>query len=181
MNQYDPQKHHRRSIRLKGWDYRAPALYFVTICTHHRENLFENQEFGDIAYYALGRIPKQRHAQHVRIDESIVMPNHVHVIFDFIDFAEQADLTRGVGKFENALGGSLGVVVGRFKAAVTLRINNLRRSKGAPVWQRGYYERIIRNERELLATREYIVNNPLRWAEDRENLDALIAKMTYRP
>jgi putative transposase len=75
----------------------------------------------------------------------------------------------------------LGVVVGRYKTAVTRRLNNLRHSQGAPVWQRGYYERIIRNEREWRATQKYIEENPVRWAEDRDNLDALLAKMTYHP
>ena len=181
MNQYDPAKHHRRSIRLEGWDYRSPGLYFVTICTYQRENLFDNLDFRDIAVYALARIPEQEHAKHVFVDESMVMPNHVHTIFDFIDFAAQVDMSRPIGEFENALAGSLGVVVGRYKTAVTTRINNLRRSKGAKVWQRGYYERIIRNERELQATRQYIIDNPVRWAEDRENLDNLLAKLTYHP
>lgn len=181
MNKYDPHKHHRRSIRLKDWDYRSPGLYFVTICTHERQNLFDNHEFRDIAVHALARIPQQEHARHVLVDTSIVMPNHEHVIFDFINFAEQADLNAPIGEFANALVGSLGVVVGRYKTAVTTRINNLRNSKRANVWQRGYYERIIRNERELEATREYIIKNPERWAEDRDNLDALLAKMTYHP
>ena len=65
--------------------------------------------------------------------------------------------------------------------AVTTRINTLRQTKGANVWQRGYYERIIRDENELNATRQYIVNNLARWEEDRDNLDALLAKMTYHP
>ena len=181
MNGYDPNKHHRRSIRLQGWDYRSPGLYFVTICTHERANLFDNSDYKDIAVRALTRIPEQKHAQHVLVDESVIMPNHAHVILDFIDYAVQADLTKSVGEFENALAGSLGVVVGRYKTAVTTRINHLRRSIGSKVWHRGYYERIIRNERELHATRQYIIENPARWAEDRENLDALLAKMTYHP
>ena len=180
MNQqYDPNKHHRRSIRLRDWDYRSPALYFVTICTHERQNLFDIPEFCEIAKQALSLIPQQKHAQHVVIDTSVIMPNHGHIIFDFADFPTQMDASKSVGTFENALAGSLGVVVGRYKTAVTTRINNLRKSKGAKVWQRGYYERIIRNERELNATREYIINNPARWAEDRENLDALLNKMTH--
>jgi len=181
MGKYDPHKHQRRSIRLRGWDYRSPGLYFVTICTYERQNLFDEADFRDIAVHALGRIPDQKHAKHVLVDESVVMPNHAHVIFDFTHFAAQVDLSASTGNFENALAGSLGVVVGRYKTAVTTRINNLRRSRGAKVWHRGYYERIIRNERELLATRQYIIDNPMRWAEDRENLDALLAKMTYHP
>ena len=181
MNQYDPNKQHRRSIRLRGWDYRAPGYYFVTICTFERQNLFDNPEFYDIAAHALTRIPEQKHAKHVMVDESVVMPNHAHAVLVFTGYPEQADMSREPGQFENALAGSLGVIVGRYKTAVTTRINNLRRSKGAKVWQRGYYERIIRNERELEATRQYIRNNPARWAEDRDNLDALFANMTYHP
>jgi putative transposase len=181
LAKYDPHKHHRRSIRLPEWDYRSPALYFVTICTHQRQNLFDDSAFQEIAIHALARVPQQDHARHVVVDESIVMPNHAHVIFDFVDYPAQMDPARTVGEFENALAGSLGVVVGRYKTTVTTRINQLRRSPGAKVWHRGYYERIIRNERELIATRQYIINNPLRWAEDRENLDALLAKMTYHP
>lgn len=181
MNKYDPNKHHRRSIRLDGWDYRSPGLYFITICTHERQNLFADPHFRDIAVHALANIPQQKHAQHVLLDESVVMPNHAHVIFDFVDFPIQADLSQATGNFENALAGSLGVIVGRYKTAVTTPINQLRHSKGAKVWQRGYYERIIRNERELQATRQYIQNNPARWAEDRDNLDALLAKMRFHP
>ena len=179
MKRYDPNKHHRRSVRLKGWDYRSPGYYFVTICCFERENLFDNTEFRDIAVYALARIPEQEHARHVLVDVSVVMPNHAHVVFEFTDYSERADMNLSTGDFENTLAGSLGVVVGRYKTAVTTRVNNLRRSKGAKVWQRGYYERIIRNERELQATRQYIIDNPARWAEDRENLDGLLAKMTY--
>ena len=80
MNKYDPHKHHRRSIRLRDWDYRSPGLYFVTICTHERQNLFDNHEFRDIAVHALARIPQQEHARHVLVDTSIVMPNHAPAI-----------------------------------------------------------------------------------------------------
>lgn len=181
MTQYDPHKHHRRSIRLPGWDYRSPGYYFVTICTDQRQNLFGDQAFYEIAAHALERIPQQPHATHVDLDEWVVMPNHVHLILVFIAIPTQADTTAPLGDFTHALAGSLGVVVGRYKTAVTSRINNLRHSKGTAVWQRGYYERIIRNERELNATRQYIINNPARRDEDRDNLDALLPKMTYHP
>jgi putative transposase len=166
---------------LSGWDYRSPGHYFVTICTHQRQNLFETATFHEIVTNALTHIPEQAHAQHVRLDEWVVMPNHVHLIVVFADYPPQADMSATAVGFTHALAGSLGVVVGRYKTAVTTRVNNLRHSQGAKVWQRGYHERIIRNERELAATRQYIVNNPTRWAEDRDNLDALLAKMTYHP
>ena len=180
-SKYDPHKHHRRSIRLPGWDYRAPGYYFVTICTHQRQNLFCEQTFHELAAQTLLRVSEQPHAQHIEVDEWVIMPDHVHVILVFTTYPVQADMTRTGREFTHALAGSLGVVIGRYKTAVTTRINNLRRTKGARVWQRGYYERIIRNERELNATREYIVNNPNRWAENRDNLDALLPKMTYHP
>ncbi len=185
MNHFDPHKHHRRSIRLPGWDYRTPGFYFVTICTYQHEYLFENEVYFDIAVNALQHIPQQPHAQHVALDEWMVMPNHAHVIFEFTDFPAgeggKRPLSQPSNPFQNAAAGSLGVVVGRYKTAVTKRINQIRHTPGEKVWQRGYYERIIRTEQELHATKEYIRNNPVRWAEDRENLEVLLAKMTYHP
>ena len=141
MNNYDPNKHHRCSVRVRGWDYRSPGWYFVTICTHNRQPLFENPDFYDIATHAIARIPQQKHAQHVLVDVAQVMLEHAHVIFEFTEFPTQMDSSMTDGEFHNALTGSLGVVVGQYKTAVTTRINNLRQSKGAKVWQVGYYER----------------------------------------
>ena len=73
--------------------------------------------------------------------------------------------------------GSIGAIVGNFKSLVTRRINNLRRTPGGRVWQRGYYDRIVRNERALNAIRQYVRDNPARWAEDRDNLDVLLSNM----
>ena len=110
------------------------------------------------------------------------MPNHGHIIFEFIDWPggmKPEPVTAVSPNFQNALAGSLGVIVGRYKTAVTTPINQLRHAPGTAVWQRGYYERIIRNQRELNAIRQYIRDNPARWAEDRDNLDVLLRKMTY--
>ncbi len=182
MPKYDPRQHHRRSIRLKGWDYRAPGVYFVTICTFRRENLFEHPAFYEIAANALRRVPEQEHAGHVRLDVWVVMPNHAHLIFIFVDWPDGVEAeTAAPIPFQNAAAGSLGVVVGQYKKGVTARINQLRKARGTAVWQRGYYERIIRNQRDLNAVRQYIQNNPTRWAEDRDNLDNLFRKMTYHP
>ena len=173
---YDPRKHQRRSIRLRGWDYRAAGYYFVTICTHERELLFEDGRFHDIAFHAWQNIPTQPHAQGVELDEHCIMPNHTHGIVvqtrDFVFPAYDPDVP-------HLLSGSLGAVVGNYKSLVSRRINNVRHARGSKVWQRGYYERIIRNERELNAVRQYIRDNPARWAEDRDNLDNLLAKMEF--
>ena len=76
--------------------------------------------------------------------------------------------------------GSLGLIIGQFKSVVTRRHNHAHETSGLKVWQRGYYERIVRNERELNAIRQYILDNPARWAEDRDNLDVLLERMNGR-
>ncbi|MEZ4512699.1 MAG: transposase [Chloroflexota bacterium] len=180
MTRYDSSKHRRRSIRLPQWDYRALGYYFVTICTWRRETLFANPAYHDIAAHALQRVPQQPHARHVQLDGWVIMPNHVHVIFLLVGEPLDEAVGEAAG-LQNAPAGSLGVVVGRYKTAVSTPINQLRRGEKTAVWQRGYYERIIRNDRELQATRQYIADNPLRWAEDRDNLDKLLVKMTRHP
>ena len=77
-------------------------------------------------------------------------------------------------------GGTLGHVMAQFKSVVSKHYKRDIAPNGSPIWQRGYYERIVRNERELLAIRKYVEDNPARWAADQENLDALFAKMTNR-
>ncbi|MCC6607847.1 MAG: transposase [Anaerolineae bacterium] len=97
MSQFDPHKHHRQSIRLKDWDYRSAGYYFVTICTHQRENLFETAVFQEIAAHAIERIPNQKHTAHVELDEWIVMPNHIHLILIFLEIV----LSERVGTSDN--------------------------------------------------------------------------------
>jgi REP element-mobilizing transposase RayT len=173
--QYDPQKHHRRSIRLKGWDYASAGLYFVTICTHNRQNLFADPRLHEIATMAWNHIPQQEHARHVMLDESILMWDHKHGIIG---------LTTPDGmqsNFTTLQPGSVGAIVGNYKMLVTRRVKAMLKVIGTDfrVWQRGYYERIIRNERELNNIRHYIRQNPIRHAQNRDNLDVLFAKMTY--
>ncbi len=171
---FDPQKHHRRSIRLKRWDYSSAGAYFITICTHQRVNLFENGEYREIAKNAWRSIPEQPHARYVLLDDWVVMPNHVHGI---IILEESDDHPISDPPKKGAMPGSAPSIVGNYKSLVTRRINNVRRTRGNKVWQLGYYERIVRNERELNAIRKYIQANPIRWAEDRDNLDTLISRM----
>jgi putative transposase len=171
---FDPQKHHRRSIRLREWDYSSAGAYFITICTYERMNLFENGEFREIAENAWRTIPNQPHAQHVLLDDWVVMPNHVHGI---IILEESNDLSNSDQPEKGVMPGSVPSIVGNYKSLVTRRINNVRRTRGSKVWQRNYYERIVRNARELNAIREYIRANPMRWAKDRDNLDTLISRM----
>ncbi len=181
---YDPEKHHRRSIRLQGYDYSQAGAYFVTICTYQRECLFGDVVGGQMALNAHGRIACEewgRSAQmrrEIQLDEFVVMPNHVHGIVIIRDephpIVEAYDVgATGRSPLRTARPGppkrSLGSFIAGFKSAATQRINHLRGTPGLPVWQRNYYEHIIRNEEELNRIREYIHNNPLRWHLDREN------------
>ena len=173
--QYDPKKHHRRSIRLKGWDYGSEGLCFVTICTHNRQNLFADPKLYEIATMAWEYIPQQEHAQHVVLDESILMSDHMHGI---IGLTNPEDAPRD---FTSLQPSSVGAIVGNYKMLVAKRVKAMLKVSGTDfrVWQRGYYERIIRNERELNAIRRYIQENPILHAEKRDNLDKLFTKMTY--
>jgi len=190
MPDFDPNKHHRRSIRLSNWDYQAPAAYFVTICTHQREHLFDDPVWADAAKSAWQAIPG--HTSRVLLDEWVLMPNHFHGILVLVDgtsgsistspfdmrWASQAD--DNPRPFANAPSGSLGAVIRSYKAVVTRRINRMRQTPSGKVWQRGYYERIIRNDRELERIRAYILNNPARWAAEPDDLNVLLTRMKLR-
>jgi len=182
MTRYDSDKHHhpcdsaqgRRSIRLKGYDYTQPGAYFVTIVAHQRECWFNQSAFRVIVEQEWCGLPARFPT--IRLDEFVVMPNHVHFIV-WLNPPVGAQLncapTTPIGQsftvdWERP---TLGQVVRVFKAVVTRRIRQAD-GKGF-AWQRNYYERIIRNERELNAIRQYIRDNPARWAEDLENPDRI--------
>ena len=172
MNQSKPN---RRSIRLPDRDYRSVGFYFVTFCTHNRICLFDDPRLHEIAINTWAYIPQQPHAQHVRLDESVIMPNHGHGLIEIVVGRDQDPATRTLQP------GSVGAIMGNYKMLVTKRIKAVRKISGSnmKVWQRGYWERIIRSEWELNAVRQYIRNNPARWNEDRDNLDKLLSKLKY--
>lgn len=177
MTPYDSQRHHRHSIRLRGYDYTQPGAYFITICTHERELLFgdvvdgemRTNEWGEIVREEWFRTAQLRPYVTLHDDEFVVMPNHVHGIIWIV--GEIVGATRRVAPTPptGPDAGSIGAIIGQFKSIVTKRINALRATPGAPVWQRNYYEHIIRDERALTAIRRYIAENPLRWHLDRYN------------
>ena len=174
MNQ-SPGQYRRRSIRLPGYNYRSPGAYFITICTHGRACLFGEVAGGDMQLTQYGRIVQDEWSRttvirdHVTLDTFTVMPNHVHgIIIIGGQFADPgvgahgcAPLCRGPK--------SLGSIVAGFKSAATKRINEIRSMPGTPVWQRNYYEHVIRSDADLDRVRRYIVDNPAKWAEDPEN------------
>jgi putative transposase len=165
-------------MRLPDYDYAQAGAYFVTVCTKERVCLFGDLADAEMRLNTVGQIVQScwndlpRHYPHVELDESVVMPNHVHGIIVIVDShvgAQHAAPLQphvDVGARVNVAPGSLGAVIRSFKSAVTRQINE---SPNAPItnpWQRGYYEHIIRNGRDLARIRQYITNNPENWTKD---------------
>ena len=167
---FDPGKHHRRSLRLKGYDYSRSGAYFVTICTHGRECLFGEVMDGDMRLNDVGRAAQAEwvrlpeHFQSVELDEFVIMPNHVHGII-----LVGAGLAPPDGRGAASSAPTLGHILRAFKSISAIAVNRLLGRSGRSLWQRNYYEHIVRNENELARIREYIANNPAQWALDREN------------
>jgi putative transposase len=198
---YDSEKHHRRSIRLKGYDYAQAGAYFVTIVAREWACLFgevaEGQvrvsEHGVIVQDAWNGLPT--HHPSVELDAFVVMPNHVQGIIVLRDadaggagfkpaptgsvprlsIDERATpiqippMVSVLGQTTPARRHGLPEIVRAFKTFSARRINAARGTTGEAVWQRNYYEHIIRNDVSLNRIREYIIDNPLRWESDREN------------
>jgi REP-associated tyrosine transposase len=289
---YDPKRHHRRSIRLREYDYSSPGAYFTTLCTHDEQCLFGEIVDGHMHRSQYGEIVQEEWLRsatirkEIQLDAWVVMPNHVHGIVIITSPAgahghapaiapekaeahgneptpgvsstvgahgdvpaiapekaeahgdvpaiapEKAEAhgnvpTPGVSSTVGAHGDvpaiapekaeahgdvpydrtprgttsasivtrahghaplrnappqrrprSLGTFVSGFKSAVKIRVNQMRGAPGAPVWQHNYYEHVVRNEDELNQIREYILNNPLRWALDRENPGRVVEAAT---
>lgn len=184
---FNPNRHHRRSIRLKHHDYTSAGFYFITICTHQRRCLLGNvmegavqlSEFGEIVAACWQAIPQ--HFSQIQLDRFVVMPNHLHGILVVTDMDKGMVVTTDTGrgmampcpyttfqsrKFGQPISGSISTIVGSFKSAVTKQINLLRHAPGTPVWQRNYYEHIIRDDRALHQIRDYIEHNPITWNQD---------------
>jgi len=126
-------------MRLKDYDYSSNGGYFVTICAHDRSLIFDDKEKEVIAR-EMGEL--SRRFSGVTVDAHVTMPDHVHVILLFVECESP-----------------LPKVIQAFKSLSTARIK--KDSSRQRVWQRGYYDRIIRNDRELEALREYVRNNPI--------------------
>ena len=228
---YNSNIHHRRSIRLKRYDYTQRGAYFVTICTHQRNCLFGEIVDGEIKLNTNGEIARgswlsiPRHFKNVELDEFVIMPNHLHGIIiiessevagealanqdfsqlfsevagealanqDFSqsfsevagealanqDFSQQQNLssqcfaptvyTGETVKINGTKPQSLAAITQNYKSVSTRQINRMNKAKGNVIWQRNYYEHIIRNEEALNNICEYIVNNPINWVKDQEN------------
>ncbi len=193
-SKFNPQKHHcpfdgaqgRHSIRLPNYDYSQPGAYFVTIVTWHRECLFGEVVDGEMKLNKFGLVAKEQWEKlpkrfpNIELGAFVIMPNHAHgniVIVTGRGTAENLNDSGGESSrraptregFQKPVKGSIPTIIRSYKSAVSYRINLIRGTQDVPVWQRNYYEHVIRNERDLQNKTDYIEANPLLWEEDDEN------------
>jgi REP element-mobilizing transposase RayT len=204
---FNPEIHHRRTLRMRDCDYRGAGAYFVTICAFQRECLFGEVVDGVMVLNSVGSVVVQCWQRipdifpQVDLDVFVVLPNHFHAILHVSGSsmtgsnvgAKQAvsaspgsedvhgNKTGNTGKGEagesfasplrpqGTQSGSLGAIVQNFKSVSTRKINTLRDNPGCPDWQRNYYDRVIRGEKELANIRQYIADNPAKWDLDEDN------------
>lgn len=196
MNKYNPHIHHRRSIRLKGYDYAQAGLYFVTICCDNRICRFGNidngemilNEFGTIAYNEWQKLSER--FNNFELDVFQIMPNHIQGIIVLNNVGatlavaqngggdtQNGDVdTQNGGQRNDNIGATARVaptisdIVGAYKSLVAngcLEIYKTRNETMGKLWQRNYYEHIIRNKKSYETISNYIINNPAKWAEDK--------------
>ena len=170
----------RRSIRLAGFDYSRNLSYFITVCAANQRSLFGRVVNGRVQPSLLGSMLATEWARtaslrpYLESQVFVVMPNHFHGLFTLLRdgmFRDDSGRHPRSGGLEALVGPerqSVGATVRAFKSAVTRRARMELGHQG-PVWQRNYYEHIIRNDREFLRARDYIAGNPERWEEDKEN------------
>jgi len=231
---FNPKEHHRRSIRLPGYDYTGPGGYFITICTYRHLPFFGKIVDGEMILSLLGRIAFQewirltKRFPFLELEEFVVMPNHLHGILIINErgtaedeFNTGMDQTRrartgedggtaevgGRGTAEEGcdtgmeqsrrartgeefdmdrfrhtpmregfgcpVAGSIPTIVRSYKSSVTLRVNRLREHPNHPVWQRNYYEHVIRDKGDWERIATYVQNNPFLWDKDQFNPDRI--------
>jgi REP element-mobilizing transposase RayT len=172
-----PSRRRRNTLRLPDYDYRAAGAYFVTIVTREGECLLGEVMDEAVQLSPPGEIVRDcwlaipDHFATVTCGEYVVMPNHLHGILWLAGPPDSDDPPKR--EYGKPIAGSLSTIVGLFKSASTRQINQVRETPGEKVWHRGFHDSIIRNERQLAATRAYILNNPLKWALDRANPDRI--------
>ncbi|MTJ32009.1 transposase [Aphanizomenon sp. UHCC 0183] len=191
---YNPDIHKRQSIRLQGYDYSQSGLYFITICCYERECLFGNIINSQITLNNFGELIKEEWLKsaeirkEIELDEFVIMPNHFHGIVIINQEINRDFIKNNVEASDNNVGAngrsplrqeiqssppkismkpkSLSSLIAGFKSATTKKINMIRNTPQNPVWQRNYYDHIIRNDESLTRIREYLQNNPLSWEND---------------
>ncbi|MCQ2208801.1 MAG: transposase [Paludibacteraceae bacterium] len=162
---YNPMKHHRRSIRLRGYDYASANMYFITLCVKDFASIFGEIVNGEMILNDYGCIVRDCWENttsirpNVKIHDYVIMPNHFHAIVEIMERNKDIPLDTPIGKFTSPIH-TLGSIVRGFKSAVSVAI-------GDSVWHRNYYEHIIRGYRDYNRISAYIKNNPRKWYMDK--------------
>ena len=165
-------KHHRRSIRLPGYDYSQNGYYSVTICTFNRESIFGDIANGKMKLNQLGIIVNHNwaaipdHYPYVTVDTYTIMPNHIHGILNIDRYVGANDYSPlpQTDKSKPGTSKTIGAIIRGFKIGVAEW--SRKQSDFFAVWQRNYYEHIIRNEKDYWAIRQYIIDNHKNWEKD---------------
>jgi len=183
------RRHRRRSVRLREFDYRQPGLYFVTACTFGQQPLFGDVVDGQMRLSAFAQIAQEEWTRTpslragVALDAFVVMPDHVHLLFGIVADNARRGTARcaptpdeSARQFGGLKSGSIPTIVRAYKSAATRRIRqladaDLRFDPTLRVWQRGYYDRIVRHDREADAIRWYIAENPAHWHHRADAVD----------
>lgn len=185
MAKYNPQKHNRKSIRLKGYDYSQAGLYFITMCTQNRANLFGEIQNGEMILNEAGgmvekewlKLPKR--FTNIKLHEYITMPNHFHAILEIVGATlvvvpEPSRMGKPQGFPPTVKPKTVGDMIGAFKSITTVEyIRGVKNLDWEPfyrrLWQRNYWEHIIRDEQSYHRISRYIINNPKSWEDDKLN------------
>ena len=173
----------RKSLRLPNYDYSQPGAYFITSCSYKRLAIFGRVVEDNVLPSLAGLIVQDawhdlpNHYLNILLDSFIVMPTHIHGIIIITVSSTTNHVGAGLRPAPTTHHG-LPEIIRALKSFSARRINELRDTPGAPVWQRGYYEHIMRNEHQLNRLRNYIEANPRRWKRDAENPDVKRGSVT---
>lgn len=177
---YNPEIHRRRSVRLRGYDYSREGAYFITICVENRYHLFGeigNQEmllnaYGEIAYLTWEKLPSRW--PHIQMGAFQIMPNHMHGIIVIHDSPSGMDTKRGPvsTKVQWAIKPTVGQIVGAYKSCVLTECLKVAKTQVpeiylGKIWQRGFWDHVIRDVNSMDCISQYIIHNPKNWKDDR--------------
>ncbi|MEW6110201.1 MAG: transposase [Nitrospirota bacterium] len=154
---------------MKKYDYSCDGMYFVTICAWKKACVFEDDIIASIIKEHWQGLPKRFNC--IELDEFLIMPNHIHFILFIVGAIHELPLQNESSFLHQKQRRQMMLpkIIGWFKMNCAKQINLYRKTPGYPVWQRNYYEHIIRNEYELNRIRQYIIENQFKWDEDPEN------------
>lgn len=168
-------KFNRKSIRLPKHDYTQEGAYYVTLVTHNRKCLFAHVIQGQVHLTLLGVVVDDvwqsipAHFPHVSLGAFVIMPNHIHGILMIDDpLRVQHTVRQNIEQFGKPVMGSIPTIIRSVKSEATRRVNLIQGTPGEKLWQRNYFEHIIRDEKDHQAIYDYIIANPLHWVDDDE-------------